>query len=34
MMKSELEMAVVVLVIGEKVRAALLIGDRSSTCST
>ena len=33
-MKSELEIAGIIVVIGENVRAALLIGDRSSTCST
>ena len=32
-MKSEIEMAGTVLVIGENVRATFLIGDRSSTCS-
>jgi hypothetical protein len=33
-MKRELEIAGIIVVIGENVRAALLIGDRSSTCST
>ena len=33
MMKSEIKMAGIILVIGENVRAALLIVDRSSTCS-
>jgi len=32
--KNEMKIAVIVLVIGENVRAALLIGNLSSTCST